>query len=77
MSGATADLLHTLRGYILTCRGTLNVKVTLHSLYVEKSCPLDTLVVDKEKSVAFNAFLVMVVAIVISLFLCCVGAPLT
>nr|XP_057928496.1 atrial natriuretic peptide receptor 2-like isoform X2 [Doryrhamphus excisus] len=26
VSGATADLLHTLRGYILTCRGTLNVK---------------------------------------------------
>lgn len=29
VSGATADLLHTLKGYILTCRGTLNVKVTL------------------------------------------------
>lgn len=28
VSGATADLLHTLRGYVLTCRGTLNVKVT-------------------------------------------------
>uniref|UniRef100_A0A3Q3L9D9 Guanylate cyclase n=1 Tax=Mastacembelus armatus TaxID=205130 RepID=A0A3Q3L9D9_9TELE len=27
VSGATADLLHTLRGYILTCRGALNVKV--------------------------------------------------
>lgn len=27
VSGATADLLHTLRGYVLTCRGTLNVKV--------------------------------------------------
>uniref|UniRef100_A0A672JPU0 Guanylate cyclase n=1 Tax=Salarias fasciatus TaxID=181472 RepID=A0A672JPU0_SALFA len=27
VSGATADLLHTLKGYILTCRGTLNVKV--------------------------------------------------
>ncbi|XP_057697441.1 atrial natriuretic peptide receptor 2-like [Corythoichthys intestinalis] len=26
VSGATADLLHTLRGYILTCRGMLNVK---------------------------------------------------
>nr|XP_033478354.1 atrial natriuretic peptide receptor 2-like [Epinephelus lanceolatus] len=26
VSGATADLLHTLKGYILTCRGTLNVK---------------------------------------------------
>ncbi|XP_070816916.1 atrial natriuretic peptide receptor 2-like [Chaetodon trifascialis] len=26
VSGATADLLHTLRGYVLTCRGTLNVK---------------------------------------------------
>ncbi|XP_061540159.1 LOW QUALITY PROTEIN: atrial natriuretic peptide receptor 2-like [Phycodurus eques] len=26
VSGATADLLHMLRGYILTCRGTLNVK---------------------------------------------------
>ncbi|XP_069006101.1 atrial natriuretic peptide receptor 2-like [Embiotoca jacksoni] len=26
VSGATADLLHTLTGYILTCRGTLNVK---------------------------------------------------
>lgn len=39
--------------------------------------PLDTLVVDKEKRVAFNAFLVMVVAIVISPFLCCVRAPLT
>ncbi|XP_029285462.1 LOW QUALITY PROTEIN: atrial natriuretic peptide receptor 2 [Cottoperca gobio] len=26
VSGATADLLHTLRSYILTCRGTLNVK---------------------------------------------------
>ncbi|XP_034002191.1 atrial natriuretic peptide receptor 2-like [Trematomus bernacchii] len=26
VSGATADLLHTLRGYILTCRGTFNVK---------------------------------------------------
>ncbi|XP_068175363.1 atrial natriuretic peptide receptor 2-like [Antennarius striatus] len=26
VSGATADLLLTLRGYILTCRGTLNVK---------------------------------------------------
>uniref|UniRef100_A0A665WHA2 Guanylate cyclase n=1 Tax=Echeneis naucrates TaxID=173247 RepID=A0A665WHA2_ECHNA len=33
VSGATADLLHTLRGYILTCRGTLNVKVRLsHSI---------------------------------------------
>lgn len=31
VSGATAELLHTLRGYLLTCRGTLNVKVTLHS----------------------------------------------
>lgn len=29
VSGATADLLHTLGGYVLTCRGTLNVKVTL------------------------------------------------
>lgn len=28
VSGATADLLHSLRGYVLTCRGTLNVKVT-------------------------------------------------
>lgn len=27
VSGATADLLHTLKGYTLTCRGTLNVKV--------------------------------------------------
>lgn len=27
VSGATADLLHMLRGYVLTCRGTLNVKV--------------------------------------------------
>lgn len=27
VSGATADLLHSLRGYVLTCRGTLNVKV--------------------------------------------------
>eukprot|EP00064_Thunnus_orientalis_P004480 superscaffoldBa00000407_g4492 len=26
VSGTTADLLHTLRGYVLTCRGTLNVK---------------------------------------------------
>ncbi|XP_034035812.1 atrial natriuretic peptide receptor 2-like [Thalassophryne amazonica] len=26
VSGATADLLHTLQGYVLTCRGTLNVK---------------------------------------------------
>ncbi|KAM3620189.1 uncharacterized protein V6R79_019482 [Siganus canaliculatus] len=26
VSGATADLLHTLKGYALTCRGTLNVK---------------------------------------------------
>ncbi|XP_062252054.1 atrial natriuretic peptide receptor 2-like [Platichthys flesus] len=26
VSGATADLLHTLRGYVLTCRGTLDVK---------------------------------------------------
>ncbi|TWW57987.1 Atrial natriuretic peptide receptor 2 [Takifugu flavidus] len=26
VSGATADLLHSLRGYVLTCRGTLNVK---------------------------------------------------
>ncbi|KAM4629839.1 atrial natriuretic peptide receptor 2-like [Polymixia lowei] len=26
VSGATADLLHTLGGYILTCRGSLNVK---------------------------------------------------
>ncbi|XP_034737783.1 atrial natriuretic peptide receptor 2-like [Etheostoma cragini] len=26
VSGATADLLHTLRGYVLTCRGTLFVK---------------------------------------------------
>ncbi|KAM8745641.1 atrial natriuretic peptide receptor 2-like isoform 2-T2 [Acanthopagrus schlegelii] len=26
VSGATADLLQTLRGYVLTCRGTLNVK---------------------------------------------------
>ncbi|XP_053178950.1 atrial natriuretic peptide receptor 2-like [Scomber japonicus] len=26
VSGATADLLHTLKGYVLTCRGTLNVK---------------------------------------------------
>ncbi|XP_038571714.1 atrial natriuretic peptide receptor 2-like [Micropterus salmoides] len=26
VSGATANLLHTLRGYILTCRGTLSVK---------------------------------------------------
>ncbi|XP_037104741.1 atrial natriuretic peptide receptor 2-like [Syngnathus acus] len=26
VSGATADLLHMLKGYILTCRGTLNVK---------------------------------------------------
>ncbi|XP_061740024.1 atrial natriuretic peptide receptor 2-like [Nerophis ophidion] len=26
VSGATAELLHTLRGYLLTCRGTLNVK---------------------------------------------------
>ncbi|XP_028299793.1 atrial natriuretic peptide receptor 2-like [Gouania willdenowi] len=26
VSGSTAELLHTLRGYILTCRGTLNVK---------------------------------------------------
>ncbi|XP_075878695.1 atrial natriuretic peptide receptor 2-like [Nelusetta ayraudi] len=26
VSGATADLLHTLGGYVLTCRGTLNVK---------------------------------------------------
>lgn len=28
VSGATADLLHTLKGYVLMCRGTLNVKVT-------------------------------------------------
>lgn len=28
VSGITAGLLHTLRGYVLTCRGTLNVKVT-------------------------------------------------
>lgn len=28
VSGPTADLLHTLRGYVLTCRGKLNVKVT-------------------------------------------------
>lgn len=27
VSDTTAELLHTLRGYILTCRGTLNVKV--------------------------------------------------
>ncbi|KAI4828974.1 hypothetical protein KUCAC02_023039 [Chaenocephalus aceratus] len=26
VSGATANLLHTLKGYILTCRGTFNVK---------------------------------------------------
>ncbi|XP_035032928.2 atrial natriuretic peptide receptor 2-like [Hippoglossus stenolepis] len=26
VSGATADLLHTLKGYVLTCRGTLDVK---------------------------------------------------
>uniref|UniRef100_A0A3P8W5X1 Guanylate cyclase n=1 Tax=Cynoglossus semilaevis TaxID=244447 RepID=A0A3P8W5X1_CYNSE len=26
VSGATADLLHSLKGYVLTCRGTLNVK---------------------------------------------------
>ncbi|XP_061883846.1 atrial natriuretic peptide receptor 2-like isoform X2 [Entelurus aequoreus] len=26
VSGATAELLHTLRGYLLTCRGSLNVK---------------------------------------------------
>ncbi|XP_053286495.1 atrial natriuretic peptide receptor 2 isoform X1 [Pleuronectes platessa] len=26
VSGATADLLHTLRGYVLTCRGKLDVK---------------------------------------------------
>lgn len=29
VSGATANLLHTLKGYILTCRGTFNVKVKL------------------------------------------------
>lgn len=29
VSGATADLLHTLKGYVLTCRGTLNVKVQI------------------------------------------------
>lgn len=28
-SGATADLLHILSGYILTCRGSLSVKVIL------------------------------------------------
>lgn len=49
VSGATADLLHALRGYILMCRGTLNVKVILHYLYVEKSSPLDTLVVEKRQ----------------------------
>lgn len=30
VSGATADLLHSLKGYVLTCRGTLNVKVRKH-----------------------------------------------
>lgn len=34
MSGATADLLHTLRGYVLMCRGTLNVKVTSAAVVV-------------------------------------------
>uniref|UniRef100_A0A8D3E022 Guanylate cyclase n=1 Tax=Scophthalmus maximus TaxID=52904 RepID=A0A8D3E022_SCOMX len=29
VSGATADLLHTLRGYVLNCRGSLDVKVRL------------------------------------------------
>ncbi|KAM7387893.1 hypothetical protein PAMP_024104 [Pampus punctatissimus] len=29
VSGTTADLLHTLRGYVLTCRGTLNVKTSI------------------------------------------------
>lgn len=28
-SESTADLLHTLGGYVLVCRGTLNVKVML------------------------------------------------
>lgn len=34
VSGATADLLQSLRGYVLTCRGTLNVKVTLYSYVI-------------------------------------------
>lgn len=34
VSGATADLLHTLRGYVLTCRGTLNVKVRLSDILI-------------------------------------------
>uniref|UniRef100_A0A3Q1JJI2 Guanylate cyclase n=1 Tax=Anabas testudineus TaxID=64144 RepID=A0A3Q1JJI2_ANATE len=29
VSGATADLLHALKGYVLTCRGSLEVKVML------------------------------------------------
>uniref|UniRef100_A0A3Q3XHI7 Guanylate cyclase n=1 Tax=Mola mola TaxID=94237 RepID=A0A3Q3XHI7_MOLML len=43
VSGATADLLHTLKGYVLACRGTLNVKVTSHfySCYIEKCAPLN------------------------------------
>lgn len=35
VSGATADLLHMLRGYVLTCRGTLNVKVAFDSLHID------------------------------------------
>lgn len=34
VSGATADLLHTLGGYVLTCRGTLNVKVQSHGILI-------------------------------------------
>lgn len=72
VSGATADLLHTLRAYVLTCRGTLNVKVTLYSclLYIEKSAILDATIVDKGGGgCAFSTLLVMVVAILIGPFL--------
>lgn len=73
VSGATADLLHTLRAYVLTCRGTLNVKVTLYSclLYLKKShlgCHYNT--VDKGGGVGTcNTLLDIVVAILIGPFL--------
>lgn len=39
VSGATANLLHTLRGYALACRGTLNVKVTTATVTPTPSLP--------------------------------------